>query len=194
MSDVSGGPGWWQASNGKWYRPEQHPDYRPPPPPAVSATPLPPAPVPFVDARAGSTSSHGTWRWWLRAGGVVVALIGVVLLFTPISAKFYDEYYPPGSFYLSSTYANADCITAWDYWTGHFAHPPSSSANSVELGNDQRASQACTQVIPGREHLSLTLIVFGGAALGISFLRRRVYVVNATTPASAPVVGPAQPS
>ena len=34
---MSGGPGWWQASDGKWYRPEQHPDYRPPPP-------LPPPP------------------------------------------------------------------------------------------------------------------------------------------------------
>ena len=46
MSDVSGGPGWWQASDGKWYRPEQHPDYRPPPPPPPSAyspgTPYPP--------------------------------------------------------------------------------------------------------------------------------------------------------
>lgn len=26
MSDVSGGEGWWQASDGKWYPPEQHPD------------------------------------------------------------------------------------------------------------------------------------------------------------------------
>lgn len=33
MSDTSGGPGWWQASDGKWYPPERHPDYRPPPPP-----------------------------------------------------------------------------------------------------------------------------------------------------------------
>lgn len=29
MSDVSGGPGWWIASDGKWYRPEQHPSVRP---------------------------------------------------------------------------------------------------------------------------------------------------------------------
>jgi len=27
VSDVSQGPGWWVASDGKWYRPEQHPDY-----------------------------------------------------------------------------------------------------------------------------------------------------------------------
>lgn len=33
MSDVSQGPGWWIASDGRWYAPEQHPNYRPPPPP-----------------------------------------------------------------------------------------------------------------------------------------------------------------
>lgn len=27
MSDKSQGPGWWLATNGKWYAPEQHPDY-----------------------------------------------------------------------------------------------------------------------------------------------------------------------
>jgi hypothetical protein len=31
MSHVSRGPGWWMASDGRWYRPEQHPDYVPPP-------------------------------------------------------------------------------------------------------------------------------------------------------------------
>jgi hypothetical protein len=36
MSDAPQGPGWWQASDGKWYAPEQHPDYHPP------TQPLPP--------------------------------------------------------------------------------------------------------------------------------------------------------
>src|SRR5579872_6222317 len=44
MSDVSGGPGWWQASDGRWYPPEQHPNYAPPPPPPASPPPSPPAP------------------------------------------------------------------------------------------------------------------------------------------------------
>ena len=30
MSDTSQGPGWWQASDGKWYPPEQAPGYQPP--------------------------------------------------------------------------------------------------------------------------------------------------------------------
>jgi hypothetical protein len=29
MSDVASGPGWWMASDGKWYPPETHPDFRP---------------------------------------------------------------------------------------------------------------------------------------------------------------------
>jgi hypothetical protein len=43
MSDTAQGPGWWQASDGKWYRPEQHPNYQPPAqpsaPPAMQAPP-----------------------------------------------------------------------------------------------------------------------------------------------------------
>lgn len=30
VSDTSQGPGWWQASDGRWYPPEQHPDYQGP--------------------------------------------------------------------------------------------------------------------------------------------------------------------
>ncbi len=30
MSDTSQGPGWWQASDGKWYPPEQAPGYQAP--------------------------------------------------------------------------------------------------------------------------------------------------------------------
>ncbi len=37
MSDVSQGPGWWLASDGKWYSPEQAPGYVPQP--AVPETP-----------------------------------------------------------------------------------------------------------------------------------------------------------
>src|SRR4051812_20499156 len=31
VSDTSQGPGWWQASDGKWYPPEQAPGYQPGP-------------------------------------------------------------------------------------------------------------------------------------------------------------------
>jgi hypothetical protein len=32
MSDTQQGPGWWQASDGKWYPPETHPSRQAPPP------------------------------------------------------------------------------------------------------------------------------------------------------------------
>ena len=45
MSDTSQGPGWWQASDAKWYPPEQHANYLPPPPQA-STPPTQNAPQP----------------------------------------------------------------------------------------------------------------------------------------------------
>lgn len=45
MSDYSQGPGWWQASDGRWYPPETHPDYVAPPPAAPPADPAPTAPA-----------------------------------------------------------------------------------------------------------------------------------------------------
>jgi hypothetical protein len=42
MSDVSQGPGWWQASDGKWYPPQPAaPTTAPPPPPAYGPPPAP---------------------------------------------------------------------------------------------------------------------------------------------------------
>jgi hypothetical protein len=41
MSDVSQGPGWWQASDGKWYPPEQSATATAAPPPAPSFAPSP---------------------------------------------------------------------------------------------------------------------------------------------------------
>jgi hypothetical protein len=48
MSDVSQGEGWWQASDGKWYAPELHPDYVAPAP--AAPPPVPPAPEPSAAA------------------------------------------------------------------------------------------------------------------------------------------------
>lgn len=44
MSDVSQGPGWWLASDGKWYSPDQAPGYSWPgsPPPGYAPTGYPP--------------------------------------------------------------------------------------------------------------------------------------------------------
>lgn len=42
VSEVSQGPGWWLATDGKWYPPERHPNYVPPAPPPVDTAPTAP--------------------------------------------------------------------------------------------------------------------------------------------------------
>lgn len=60
MSDQSGGPGWWQASDGKWYPPQPS---APPPPPgeAVAAPPT-------------KKGMPGCLKWVLIAFGVALVL------------------------------------------------------------------------------------------------------------------------
>ena len=102
MSDVSQGPGWWLATDGNWYAPEQHPSYvvlplLPPPPPAVPSTvaaptvslaahampppPLraalaPPKVIPGVETSrlvpSGNQPIHKQWWFWAAAGVLVV--------------------------------------------------------------------------------------------------------------------------
>ena len=92
MSDLPQGEGWWQASDGLWYSPEQHPDHRPqagpaPSPPRTSSAGLfdaiPPGAVRSGDA-GGSESSEdlsGGWfsRWgkWAVLGAAILPLLGV---------------------------------------------------------------------------------------------------------------------
>ena len=55
MSDFQQGPEWWQASDGKWYSPERHPDYQPP----MQSLVAPPM-TPTVAAEQPSTVVPGT--------------------------------------------------------------------------------------------------------------------------------------
>ncbi len=116
MSSASQGPGWWQASDGKWYPPQQESGYQaPPPPPAAaptappswSAPPAPPAypapggqypapggqyPAPggpnFGNAQAAFASGVAKIprAGWVVAGGLVAALIALFLPLANISA------------------------------------------------------------------------------------------------------------
>src|SRR5450759_4169120 len=91
MSDTSQGSGWWQASDGKWYRPEQHPDYQPPSPgpawplqgpPSLSQASGAGAQTPQSEA-TGATQTFGpqprpakeSQDWYRRTWVIVVALI-----------------------------------------------------------------------------------------------------------------------
>lgn len=48
MSQTPAGPGWWQASDGRWYPPESHPSVQPQPP--TQQPPQPPSAMPTMPA------------------------------------------------------------------------------------------------------------------------------------------------
>jgi hypothetical protein len=78
MSDTPKMGGWWQASDGKWYPPEQHPDYRPPPPPSGRRPAPPGSPVQPVPVAPVAGKNRRKWPW---------VLLGLVVLVIIISAS-----------------------------------------------------------------------------------------------------------
>ncbi len=75
MSEQSEGPGWWQASDGKWYSPEQRPATSAPPPP-TSAPHTTPGPI--QDPGGPSAPAIGATSW-VVIGGIGAALVGSFL-------------------------------------------------------------------------------------------------------------------
>ena len=71
MSDQSQGPGWWMASDGKWYPPESDPA---PPPPGQFAAPFQPAYVQrSTNGMAIASMVLGiVWIYWI---GSILALV-----------------------------------------------------------------------------------------------------------------------
>lgn len=67
--------GWWQASDGHWYPPEQHPNSQPvPPPPPAFGAPPPSGPQPTAPQEAAGPTPP---RWAMLAA--VVAILVVVV-------------------------------------------------------------------------------------------------------------------
>ena len=68
MSDTPQGPGWWQASDGKFYPPEQAPAERPQAPGGVPAS--------SVDI--GAAITYG-WNKFVQYIGQIIILVLVIL-------------------------------------------------------------------------------------------------------------------
>ena len=80
MSEQSGGPGWWQASDGKWYPPQPAaPTAAPPPPPAYG-----PPPAPQWTPPPAKKSNRGCLIALAIVGGLV--LLGIVATVVVIAA------------------------------------------------------------------------------------------------------------
>lgn len=89
MSDEPQGPDWWRAADGKWYRAEQHPDYRPPPPPASpsSVAPPPPAPPAAYSAIHPTGSAQTTQSGYnkLAIGSLIAGFLGCLCIGSPVA-------------------------------------------------------------------------------------------------------------
>ncbi|WP_421119959.1 hypothetical protein ACE2AJ_00945 [Aquihabitans daechungensis] len=92
MSDTSQGPGWWQASDGKWYPPEQAPGAGPAgpppggPPPGYGTPPAYGAPAggPPTGVGVGDIVGYGWKKFQEHLGAIIVA----VLIYVVIIAVF----------------------------------------------------------------------------------------------------------
>lgn len=86
MSETSQGPGYWQASDGRWYPPETHPAYRAPDRPApASLTPGHAAPMAqWPDIRGSAALSMTRPR--KRRGAVVAVVVVVVAVVAGVGA------------------------------------------------------------------------------------------------------------
>jgi len=79
VSDTSQGPGWWQASDGKWYPPEQAPGYQAP------AAPTGPAPATGTGVSIGDAFNYGWAKFQANVGPILIVcaigLAAVVVIF-----------------------------------------------------------------------------------------------------------------
>jgi hypothetical protein len=86
MSDTQQGPGWWQASDGKWYAPEQAPGATAPPAPAAPAVQDAKAEARAEKAyRKASRPWYKKKRWWFSIGFVVLIVIIIVAVSASVS-------------------------------------------------------------------------------------------------------------
>lgn len=77
------GPDWWQASNGNWYTPEQHPDFAAPPPPQQPGPP--PATIPEEGGPVGPIQKTNSFAIAAIICGCL-AIVPVLGFFTTILA------------------------------------------------------------------------------------------------------------
>ncbi len=82
MSDVSNGPGWWQASDGKWYPPEQAAEAASTPPPSSGG--YTPASSGAAAKSGGSSFSFDIKRWsQVERITAIASLVLFISLFLP---------------------------------------------------------------------------------------------------------------
>lgn len=94
MSDTSQGQGWWRASDGKWYPPEDHPQYQ-----APRAPKAPPGPIaPFLPEQPSVVRRLWDGFRRLPRGGQIGAVVAfVILVFVALASLGNDDKQPVAS-------------------------------------------------------------------------------------------------
>ncbi len=98
MSDYQPDPQWWQASDGKFYPPETHPNYSPALPQQRTAVMTQPAQsyAEFTQpvAMAGPKQKKPVWkRWWFITLALLIAIVAIAAAAAPSE----DETPPPSA-------------------------------------------------------------------------------------------------
>jgi hypothetical protein len=94
VSDAPQGPGWWQASDAKWYPPETHPGpwvREPEAPPGASLFGVgqPSIPVPPLAGAADThTGMSHPFEWAIVIGGAILVAVGSVLPWATVQVPF----------------------------------------------------------------------------------------------------------
>jgi hypothetical protein len=87
MSDTQQGAGWWQASDGKWYAPEQHPDYRAEATPPESGEAQPAAAQASAPAYAAPAAGYEAPGYAAPPPVAILAVIFAIIALRQIAAS-----------------------------------------------------------------------------------------------------------
>jgi uncharacterized RDD family membrane protein YckC len=93
MSNVSQGPGWWMASDHKWYPPESHPGYQPPPPNLTALSSYPGGQPFYPNLSSSSYAGPQLANYGLRLGGWVIDWLILLVVCGVISAVTHSFHY-----------------------------------------------------------------------------------------------------
>ena len=92
MSNVPQGPGWWMASDQKWYPPESHPGYRPPPP-NFAASGSYPGGESFYPNLSSQSAGPPLAGYGARLGGWLIDWLILLVICGVISALTHSFHY-----------------------------------------------------------------------------------------------------
>jgi uncharacterized RDD family membrane protein YckC len=93
MSNVSQGPGWWMASDQKWYPPESHPGYQPPPPGIAAYGSYPGGQSFYPNPSSRSSAGPSLAGYGQRLGGWLIDWLILLVVCGAISAVTHSFHY-----------------------------------------------------------------------------------------------------